>query len=97
MGTVASYSRFKFPFPPLLPPPTVLHYSTHTYIPPATYNRACRTSATAFMRVFLPVNVFISVNTSARCIEKTVSEALLNAGTFAYRAFGFYFSYYFWY
>jgi len=49
------------------------------------------------MRVFLPVNVFISVNSPARCISETVSEALLNAGTFAYRAFGFYFSYYFWY
>jgi len=49
------------------------------------------------MRVFSPVNVFISVNSPARCIVKTVSELLADAGTSAYRVFGFYFSYYFWY
>jgi len=49
------------------------------------------------MRVFLPVNVFISTSQSpARCINQTVSEVVTNAGTFAYRFFG-YFGYYFWY
>jgi len=48
------------------------------------------------MRVFLPVNVFISTRSPARCISEIVSEAVLNAGTFAYRFFG-YFGYYFWY
>ena len=48
------------------------------------------------MRVFLPVNVFISVNSPALCISQTVSELVANTGTFAYRFFG-YFSYYFWY
>ena len=59
-------------------------------------NRTCRTSATAFMRVFLPVNVFISVNSPARCISKTVSE-IANAVTAGYRVFGFYYQFYFWY
>jgi hypothetical protein len=51
------------------------------------------------MRVFSPVNVFI-FRSPARCIEETVSE-IVNAGTSAYRDFGYYFSdyfrYYFWY
>ena len=80
---------------------TVLHSSTHTYIQATSYNRVCRTSATAFMRVFLPVNVFISTNKApVHCISETVSE---HRSTAAYRRvsrcgfFGFYYQFYFWY
>jgi len=47
------------------------------------------------MRVFLPVNAFISVSSPARCISETVSDHSLNANTAWYRVFGFYFSQYF--
>ena len=63
-------------------------------------NRACRTSATAFMRVFSPVNVFISPSSPARCISEIVSEQSLNAKTAWFSVFGcfsFYYRYYFWY
>jgi len=52
------------------------------------------------MRVFLPVNVFISVNSPARCISETVSEQLSNAWTAWSRVvgfFSFYYQFYFWY
>jgi len=55
------------------------------------------------MRVFLPVNVFISVNSPARCITEIVSEQSLNAKTAWSSVFGFfsffsfYYRYYFWY
>jgi len=53
------------------------------------------------MRVFSPVNVFISLNSPARCISETVSEQLSNAGTAWSRVSGFfsfyYYQFYFWY
>jgi len=51
------------------------------------------------MRVFLPVNAFISTSSPARCISESVSEES-NAVTAWYRVFAFYFSQfsqYFWY
>jgi len=49
------------------------------------------------MRVFSPVNVFISEKqASVHCINPSISETLSENGTFAYRFFG-YFGYYFWY
>jgi len=53
------------------------------------------------MRVFSPVNVFISTNSLARCISEIVSEQLLNVRTAWSRVsgffsfFGFYFRFYF--
>ena len=84
-------------------PQTVLSISTHKYIPRAPYNRVCRTSATAFMRVFLPVKVFISTSSPARCISEIISEQSLNAKTAWSRVFGFfgffsfYYRFYYWY
>jgi hypothetical protein len=55
------------------------------------------------MRVFSPVNVFISVSSLARCISEIVSEQLLNAETAWSRVFGFfsffgfYYRFYYWF
>ncbi len=42
------------------------------------------------MRVFLPVKVFISTSSPARCISEIVSEQSLNAKTAWSRVFGFF-------
>jgi hypothetical protein len=52
------------------------------------------------MRVFSPVNVFISEKQAyLRCMNPSISETPTDDGTSAYRFFGYfgYFGYYFWY